>query len=92
MKREGKRCLFDEKEQAYILVTEADANVTYIPEKVREKWGPKFTVVTSKGLAVVDEPDTQRKIKTILLALPLECLSFLQVFSFGRALPDDSMQ
>jgi hypothetical protein len=39
MRREGKRWLFQEKEQKYIPIADTAANVRYISEVFQEKWG-----------------------------------------------------
>ena len=50
-----------EKEQAYIPVGEAQANVTFVLEAVRAKWGHNLEIVTKNGLPLVDEPGTRGK-------------------------------
>ena len=59
--RAKKKVEFVEKEQAYIPVSEAQANVPSVLAAVREKWGQNVEIVTNNGLPVVDEPGTRGK-------------------------------
>ena len=59
--RAKKKVEFVDKEQAYIPVSEAQANVPSVLAAVREKWGQNVEIVTNNGLPVVDEPGTRGK-------------------------------
>lgn len=47
----------------YIDVTEATANITYLTNAVRAKWGNDHVIVTSEGLPISDGSGTQGKYK-----------------------------
>lgn len=57
-KKTGKS--FDELNQTYVNVNENTANVEYITEKAREKWG-QVVLVSGNGLPITDEEGTRGK-------------------------------
>ena len=50
---------FSGRNQLYIDVTEATANLTYVTLAVQRKWGPEFVIVTADGLKLEDSSGMQ---------------------------------
>ena len=57
---EGKgKPTFQTAQQLYIEVHETTANVEYILDEVRARWGASYVIVTNDGLKLEDSPATQ---------------------------------
>ena len=61
MKKTPKGVTFSDKNQTFITVNEETANVTYILQRVKEKFGEGVVLVSGNGLPIVDEEGTRGK-------------------------------
>ncbi|XP_068727311.1 uncharacterized protein [Montipora capricornis] len=59
MKKTPKGVTFSDKNQTFITVNEETANVTYILQKVKEKFGEGVLLVSGNGLPILDEEGTR---------------------------------
>ena len=59
MKRNGTKCEFRKLHQAFIKVGESTANVSYLTEAVKEKWGKDLILVTADGMPIEDSSGTR---------------------------------
>lgn len=59
VKKSAKGVSFEEKNQMYITLHEEIANVPYVSEKVREKFGKHVVLVSGNGLPIEDEEGTR---------------------------------
>ncbi len=58
-KKTSARPEFTPTNQAFITVSEANANVVYLTDAIRRKWGDDFVLVTGDGLRLEDSSGTQ---------------------------------
>ena len=59
MKRNGHKCEFRKLHQAFFRVGESTANVCYLTEAVKEKWGKDLVLVTADGILIEDSSGTR---------------------------------
>ena len=69
-------------EQMFIDITDETANVHYINNLVREKWGSSYVTVTSDGLPVEDSSGTQGLSFCVYIMVPLLYIHVSSRFSF----------
>jgi hypothetical protein len=66
MKRTPKGVSFTETNQTYITLKEETANVSYIKEKTRERFGCDVTLVAGNGLPIQDEEGTRGEFSSLI--------------------------
>lgn len=59
MTRTGRKVEFDIKQQTFIEIVDATANVEHILGVVQRRWGSEYVLVTQDGLQLDDAPATQ---------------------------------
>ena len=57
--KRGRKPEFTPTGQLYIEITDSTSNIEHVLEKIQNKWGQDYLLVTSDGLKLEDSPATR---------------------------------